>query len=59
VAVAGEDVVMRRIALLVFFAAIGVYFIVAEVAREQYKFECLRQGGEYTHRWGGNCKVNK
>jgi hypothetical protein len=50
---------MRRIALLVFFAAIGVYFIVAEVAREQYKFECLRQGGEYTHRWGGNCKVNK
>lgn len=26
-----------------------------ERSRAEYKIECLRKGGQYSHWWGGNC----
>lgn len=41
--------------LVIVVAAVTHCSIEQERSRVEYKIECLRKGGQYSHWWGGNC----
>ena len=41
--------------LVIVVAAMTHCSIEQERSRVEYKIECLRKGGQYSHWWGGNC----